>query len=192
MRPLLFCFMNGRCPWPGNDVEMIAYHDRRWCRPVHDDKELFALLVLESFSVGLSWKLILSKEALLRKLCDNLDLELCVHYGKEKADALMAEPGMIHHRGKIESIGHNARAFMATAEEHGSFDSYIWSFTEGHTIDHRIADPVDIPSSDALSEAISKDLKRRGFRYLGPVITYSYMQSIGLVNDHLITCPFHQ
>ena len=86
----------------------------------------------------------------------------------------------------------NARAFMATAEEHVSFDSYIWSFTEGHTIDHRIAVPVDIPSSDALSEAISKDLKRRGFRYLGPVITYSYMQSIGLVNDHLITCPFHQ
>ena len=129
---------------------------------------------------------------LYEKKCYSRYYEGLPSFRKEKADALMAEPGMIHHRGKIESIGHNARAFMATAEEHGSFDSYIWAFTEGHTIDHRIADPVDIPSSDALSEAISKDLKRRGFCYMGPVITYSYMQSIGLVNDHLITCPFHQ
>ena len=179
-----------RCPWAENDSILEDYHDRRWCKPVHDEKELFALLVLESLSVGLSWKLILQRETRIREAADNLDPFICQYYDDEMTDLLMHADGLIHHRKKIESIGVNARAFMRVREEYGSFDSFIWSFTDGKTIDHLVESQEKIPVKDELSERISRELRRYGFIFMGPVITYSYMQSIGLVNDHLVTCPF--
>lgn len=179
-----------RCPWPRYDALLMDYHDRRWCRPVHDDDELFALLVLESFSVGLSWTLILHREALFRSACDGLRPALCAAYGPDKEEALMALPGMIHHRGKIRSIGENARAFLAVQKEHGSFDHFLWQHVNGQPVDHRPETLADVPARIALSEQLSRELKHYGFRYMGPVITYSYMQAAGLVNDHLLSCAF--
>lgn len=179
-----------RCPWPRWDDRLRDYHDRRWCRPVHDDDELFALLVLESFSVGLSWGLILSKEALFRAHMDGLAPARCAAYGPEKEEALMTLPGMIRHRGKIRSICENARAFLTIQHEWGSFDRFLWSHVDGRPIDHCPKTAAEIPTRDALSEALAKELRQRGFRYMGPVITYSYLQAAGLVNDHLASCPF--
>lgn len=179
-----------RCPWPHYDDLLQDYHDRRWCRPMHDDDELFALLVLESFSVGLSWRLILHKEALFRAHCGGLRPAACAAYGPEKEEELLALPGMIHHPGKIRSIGENARAFLAVQDAFGSFDRFLWSHVDGVPIDHRPQTPADVPSRSPLSEALSRELKRFGFRYMGPVITYSYLQAAGLVNDHLLSCPY--
>ena len=186
------CNMNdiNRCPWVKGDEYAIKYHDQRWCKPVHDDREHFALLVLESVSVGLSWDLILRKETLIRQNCDGLNPEICAKYGEEKELFLMRLPEMIHHRGKIRSIGHNARAFLKVQNDFGSFDSFIWRYTDGKIIDHRLTDIAQTPAKNDLSERISKDLKHYGFQYLGPVIIYSYMQSTGMVNDHLLSCPF--
>lgn len=179
----------GRCPWPHYDDALRDYHDRRWCKPVHDDHELFALLVLESFSSGLSWGLVLRKEPLFRVCCDDLRPGACAAYGPEKTEALMAQPGLIHHRGKIESIGTNARAFLAVQASFGSFSDFLWSHVDG-PVDRRPASLSDVPARTPLSEALSRELRSYGFRYMGPVITYSYMQAAGLVNDHLASCPF--
>lgn len=179
-----------RCPWAANDSLLQNYHDHRWCKPVHDEHELFALLILEGFSVGLSWKLILQKETLIRENCNDLKPESCARYDEKKEKQLMELPGMIHHQGKIRSIGINARAFLNIQTEFGSFDRFIWQYTERKTIDHKASDMSLVPTRTPLSEQISKDLKKRGFQYLGPTILYSYMQSIGMVNDHLTSCPF--
>ena len=175
--------------WAGNDPLLIDYHDSRWCHAVHDDNELFALLVLESMSVGLSWRLILHKEKIYREACDGLCPSACALYGDEKADELMNMEGIIHSRGKIESIGRNTRAFEAVRKEYGTFDRWIWSFTDGKVIDHKLEDPSSTPTENELSEVISRELKKRGFCYMGPVITYSWLQAIGMVNDHLLSCP---
>lgn len=179
-----------RCSWPREDSLLRAYHDLRWCRPVHDDHELFALLVLEGFSVGLSWTLILHREGLIRTHCDDLCPDRCAAYGADKEAELMALPGMIHHRGKIRSIGENARAFLAVQARYGTFDAFLWGHTEGVPIDHRPETMADVPTRSPLSERLSRELRGYGFRYVGPVITYSYLQAAGLVNDHLLTCPF--
>ena len=179
-----------RCPWPHNDPLLQNYHDFRWCKPVHDDHELFALLMLEVFSAGLSWSLILHKEALIRTHCDQLLPERCATYGAEKEEELMQLPGMIHHKKKIECIGENARAFLTVQKEYGRFDSFLWSHTANLPIDNRPQTIDDVPARSPLSERLSRELKRYGFRYMGPVITYSYLQAAGLVNDHLLSCPF--
>ncbi len=179
-----------RCPWPHYDDLLRDYHDRRWCRPVHDEDELFALLVLESFSVGLSWRLVLHKEALFRAHCEGLRPAACAAFGPDREEELMALPGMIHHRGKIRSIGENARAFLRVEAEHGSFDRFLWDHVGGVPVDHRPETAADVPARSPLSEQLSRELRRYGFRYMGPVITYSYLQAAGLVNDHLLSCPF--
>ena len=179
------------CPWALKDPDSRKYHDERWCRLVLEDRELFALLELESFSVGLSWRLILKKEALLRAAFDSFDPVLCAQYGPEKVEKLLALPGMIHSRGKIESVIKNAKAFLAVQEECGTFLSYLRSFAKGDRIDHRLSREEDRPTVDSLSRALAKDMKKRHFSYLGPVILYSYLQAVGIVDDHLVTCPFH-
>lgn len=179
------------CSWALADPESRKYHDERWCRMVQDEAELFALLELESFSVGLSWRLILRKEALLRAAFDGFDPVLCAHYGPEKVEAVLSLPGMIRSRGKVESVIKNAKAFRAVEEECGTFLSYLRSFAKADRIDHRLRREEDRPTVDPLSRALAKDMKKRGFSYLGPVILYSYLQAVGIVDDHLVTCPFH-
>ena len=175
--------------WAGNDPLLISYHDTRWCHEVHDDDEIFALLVLESMSVGLSWRLILHREERYREVCDGLRPSLCALYDDEKVDKLMRTDGIVHMRGKVESIGRNARAFEEVRKEYGTFDSWIWSFTEGKAIDHRLEDVASTPSRNELSDLVSKELKKKGLCYMGPVITYSWLQAIGMINDHLVSCP---
>jgi len=185
-----------RCPWAeasksGNpDPLVIYYHDNRWCKEVHNDNELFALMVLESFSVGLSWALILNREDGMRALCDNFIPEKNALYDEEKETELMKEAAMIRHRGKIKSIAQNAKAFLKVKEEFGSFDKYIWSFTDGKIIDNRLKADEEMPAVSELSVSVSKDLKKRGFKFLGSVIVYSYLQAIGVINDHLLCCEF--
>lgn len=181
----------GICPWALKDPLSRAYHDNRWCRLVTDENELFALLVLESFSVGLSWSLILRKEDLIRKNADGLDPKLCASYGEEKVRTLLSLEGMIHHEGKVRSLVTNARAFLSVEREFGSFLAYLRLFTGGKRIDHRIVRTEDLPTVDPISVVLSKDMKKRGFSYLGPTILYSYLQAVGVFDDHLLSCLFH-
>ena len=155
-----------RCPWAKTEHE-ILYHDTEWCRPCRDDRALFELLELEGFQAGLSWKLILERRAAL------------------------AAPGVIKNRSKARCAVTNARAFLAVAEEWGSFARYLWHWVDGVPVDHRLERPEDMPAEDDLSRRVSADLKKRGFRFVGPVIVYSYLQGAGLINDHLVTCPWH-
>lgn len=179
-----------RCPWGRYTKCKREYHDDRWCKPVHDDNELFALLVLETMSVGLSFDLILRREDLIRKACDGLDPAKCAQYGDMDEARLMQADGLIHNKLKVRSIGNNARAFLKVREEFGSFDTYIWNFVEGDTVDHNLTRNAPPIAEDSLSRAVSKDLKKRGFSFMGPVITYSYLQAIGIVNDHMVDCPW--
>lgn len=178
------------CPWATTDPLLRAYHDRRWGKRVQEDKELFALLELESFSVGLSWRLILQKEDLLRSSLDGFDPLLCSKRTRERVDELLSLPGMIGHRGKIESVFSNARSFLAIQDEFGSFANYLGQ-TVGARVDHRRTATDPMPTFSNESTRLATDLKKRGFLYLGPVILYSYLQAIGFVDDHLVTCPFH-
>lgn len=180
-----------RCPWAESDPYSRAYHDERWCVPVHEDHELFAMLILEGMQAGLSWQLILKREDGIRSLTNNLDPSVIAHYTQEDEERLCQEPRMIRSKTKIHAMVTNAQAFLRVQKEWGSFDAYIWHFTGREIIDHRLVNPHDMPAKDALSEEISKDLKQRGFRFVGPVIVYSYLQAIGVINDHLISCPFH-
>ncbi|MDD6370088.1 DNA-3-methyladenine glycosylase I [Galactobacillus timonensis] len=180
-----------RCPWAETDPYSLAYHDERWCVPVHEDQELFAMLILEGLQAGLSWQLILKREEGIRSLTDNLNPETIARYTQEDEERLCKDPRMIRSKAKIHAMVTNAIAFLCVQKEWGSFDAYIWHFTDGNVIDHRLVHPQDMPAKDALSQSVSTDLKRRGFRFTGPVITYSYLQAIGVINDHLITCPFH-
>lgn len=178
------------CGWEYSSPKMKSYHDERWCRPVHEDRELFAMLILEGAQAGLSWATIIEKEARYREVFDGFDPALVAAYGEEKIEALMADPGIIRNRRKIEAAVKNAGAFLRVQAEWGSFDRYIWHFTEGKTIDHRLTAIEDMPSVSELSEQVSKDLKKRGFSFVGPTIIYSYLQGIGVYNDHLVTCEY--
>lgn len=170
--------------------KMLLYHDTRWCKPEHRDRELFAMLVLEGMQAGVSWNLILDKEENFRKAFDGFDPEVVAEYGEEKFSALMQDPGIIRNRSKIRSAITNARAFIKVQEEFGTFDRYIWGFTGGRVVDHRLKDVNDMPANDDLSERVSADLKRRGFKFVGPTIIYSYLQGIGVINDHWELCDY--
>lgn len=178
------------CGWEYSSDKMKTYHDERWCRPVHEDRELFAMLILEGAQAGLSWATIIEKEARYREVFDGFDPALVATYDEEKIEALMADPGIIRNRRKIEAAVKNADAFLRVQEEWGSFDRYIWHFTDGKTIDHRLTALEDMPAVSELSEQVSKDLKKRGFSFVGPTIIYSYLQGIGVYNDHLMTCDY--
>lgn len=181
----------GACAaWADGDPLMRDYHDRRWCKPVHDDTELFALLMLEGFQAGLSWSLIIRREAGMRAACDGFDPRVCAGYGPDDCERLLHTDAMIRSRRKIAAIGQNARAFQRIQAEYGSFDAYLWGFTQGQVVDHRLRRAQDTPTRDALSEQVSRDLKKRGFAFVGPVTTYSYLQAAGVINDHLVDCPY--
>lgn len=179
-----------RCPWPKKPLDII-YHDTEWGVPLHDDRALFELLTLEGAQAGLSWSTILAKRENYRAAFDNFDAVKVAKYGARKAAALMANAGIVRNRLKIASTIANARAFLAVQEEFGSFDRYVWSFVDGRPrVNHR-ASMKEVPARTLESDALSKDLLRRGFKFVGSTICYAFMQASGMVNDHLVHCPRH-
>lgn len=175
-----------RCRWadPGSEL-YIAYHDQEWGRPEHDDRKLFEMLILEGFQAGLSWITILKKREAFRKAFDNFEPAVVAAYGSEKLEALMSNLGIVRNRRKIESAVQNAKVFLNIQKEFGSFDRYLWGFTDGQVILN--TDDV-VRASSELSDRISADLKRRGMKFVGTVIIYSFLQAVGVVNDHETGC----
>ncbi len=171
---------------------MISYHDEEWGVPVHDDRVLFEFLVLEGAQAGLSWSTILKKRENYRAVFDNFDPEKVATYEEDKVTELMQNPNIIRNRLKIRSAVTNARAVLAVRKEFGSFDSYIWRFVNGRTIQNSWKRLTDVPSKTLEAEAMSKDLKKRGFSFVGPTICYSFMQAVGMVNDHMTYCFRHR
>lgn len=171
-----------RCTWANSEDIYIRYHDEEWGVPTHDDDELFEMLVLESFQAGLSWITILKKRENFRKAFDDFDVVKVAGYGEEKINELLENAGIIRHKGKITSAINNARIFIAIQEEFGSFDEYIWGFTDGEII------KAEFLTESELSKKISKDLKKRGMKFVGPTIIYSYLESIGIIDNHQECC----
>jgi DNA-3-methyladenine glycosylase I len=177
-----------RCPWAGEDPLYQAYHDREWGVPVHDDRKLFEFLVLEGAQAGLAWITILRKREGYRAAFDGFDLETVAGYGKRKVDALVHDERIVRHRGKILSATKNARAALAVAKDVGSLDRYLWSFVGARPRRNRWGAHSQVPAETAESRAMSRDLKKRGFSFVGPTICYAFMQATGMVNDHLRSC----
>lgn len=177
-----------RCAWADSTPLMTRYHDTEWGVPVHDDGMHFELLTLEGAQAGLSWTTILNKRAGYRSAFANFDVRKVARFDRGKIAALMANPGIVRNRLKIESTISNAHAFIAVQQEFGSFDDYLWRFVGGSPLRNKWRMPRDVPASTELSDIISKDLKKRGFRFVGTTICYAFMQATGLVNDHLRTC----
>jgi DNA-3-methyladenine glycosylase I len=176
-----------RCSWAHSDV-MIRYHDEEWGVPVHDDRTLFEFLILEGAQAGLSWETVLRKRDRYREVFDGFAAEKIVRYDAKKMRALLSDPGIIRNRLKISATISNAQAFLAAQAEFGSFDVYIWQFTEGRTLQHARRGPGSVPAFAAVSDAMSKALKKRGFRFVGSTICYAFMQATGMVNDHARDC----
>lgn len=179
-----------RCPWAKGD-EYIAYHDAEWGVPVHDDRVLFEFLILEGAQAGLSWETILKKRENYRAAFDHFDPSAIARYGKRKQQALLKNAGIVRNRLKIESAALNARAFLAVQEEFGTFDEYVWRFVDGRPMQNAWRSLENVPAKTAESDAMSKDLKRRGFKFVGSTICYAFMQAVGMVNDHLVECHRH-
>ena len=180
-----------RCEWSSEDPLYLAYHDEEWGVPLHDDRRIFESLILDGFQAGLSWLTILRKRENFRAAFDGFDAEKIARYRAAKRARLMADAGIVRNRAKVEAATTNARAFLAIRAEFGDFDRYIWGFTEGRTITNRWRRMVDIPAETKESQAMSKDLKARGFRFVGPTICYAFMQAAGMVNDHVVGCFRH-
>ncbi len=181
-----------RCAWAGTDPLFIAYHDEEWGVPVHDDRVLFEFLVLEGAQAGLSWSTILRKRDAYRRAFDRFDPRKVARYEKRKVAALLTDAGIVRNRAKIESAIKNAKAFLDVQAEFGSFDAYQWRFVNGRPIQHRWRAEGDIPPRSAQSDAMSDDLKSRGFTFVGSTIIYAHMQAVGMVNDHLVNCFRHR
>ncbi|WP_437184928.1 DNA-3-methyladenine glycosylase I [Planctomicrobium sp. SH668] len=179
-----------RCPWAKGE-QYCDYHDQEWGVPVHDDALLFEMLMLEGSQAGLSWETVLKKREAYREAYDQFDPQRMSRYTQKKFDKLMLNPGIIRNRLKIESTVRNAVAFLEIQKEFGSFDRYIWRFVGGSTIQNRWDEFKSVPTSTPESDAMSKDLKRRGFNFVGSTICYAYMQAVGMVNDHLTSCFRH-
>jgi DNA-3-methyladenine glycosylase I len=180
--------MKQRCPWAGTDPLYVAYHDTEWGRPVHDDRKLFEFLILEGAQAGLSWLTILRKRENYREAFDHFDPRKVATYDARNVEELLRNPGIIRNRRKVEAAVGNARAFLAVQEEFGSFDRYIWRFVGGHPVRNAWRSVEEIPASTPESVAMSKDLKRRGFGFVGPTVCYAFMQAVGMVNDHTVEC----
>jgi DNA-3-methyladenine glycosylase I len=176
-----------RCRWATTDLS-IPYHDTEWGVPLHDDQRLFEFLILEGAQAGLSWETILKKRESYRKAFDNFDAARIAKYNAKKLAKLMADPGIIRNRLKVDSAVSNAQAFLKVQDEVGSFDKYIWSFVDGKPRVNKWRGLGDVPASTADSDAMSKDLKKRGFRFVGSTICYAFMQATGMVNDHAVSC----
>ena len=179
-----------RCPWAASEPN-ITYHDEEWGVPVHDDRKLFEFLILEGAQAGLSWTTILNKRENYRKAFDGFRPEKIARYGPREVKRLLADPGIVRNRLKIAATINNAKMFSAVREEFGSFDAYLWSFVGGQPIQNRWRRMADVPARTPASDAMSRDLLKRGFKFVGSTICYALMQATGMVNDHLITCPRH-
>jgi DNA-3-methyladenine glycosylase I len=179
-----------RCAWARNELA-ISYHDDEWGVPVHDDRTLFEFLILEGAQAGLSWDTILKKRDRYRVVYQNFVPELVARFGTRDRDRLLGDAGIVRNRLKVDASISNAKAFLAVQEEFGSFDSYLWAFVDGAPIVNRYQVMSDLPAETEISKALSKDLKKRGFRFVGPTIMYAFMQATGMVNDHLLSCPRH-
>ncbi|MFP5480505.1 MAG: DNA-3-methyladenine glycosylase I [Alphaproteobacteria bacterium] len=177
-----------RCPWCGTDPLYVAYHDQEWGRPERDPRRLFELLMLEAFQAGLSWITVLRKRPAFRAAFHGFDPETLAIWGEAEVTRLCQDPGIIRHRGKIDSTLRAARAFQRIEADRG-FSPFLWSFTGGQTLDHRPASMAEVPAQTPESQAMSRALKAEGFSFVGPTITYAFMQASGMVNDHLVACP---
>jgi DNA-3-methyladenine glycosylase I len=180
-----------RCAWAGEDPLYCRYHDEEWGVPLHDDRALFEFIVLEGAQAGLSWITVLRKRESYREAFAGFDPEKVARFDRRKIASLLENPGIIRNRQKVESAVGNAKAFLRVQEEFGSFDRYIWDFVDGRPVQNRWKTMKDLPAQTELSEAISKDLRRREFRFVGPTIVYAHMQATGMVNDHVVTCFRH-
>ena len=179
-----------RCVWANNEL-MITYHDEEWGVPLHDERLLFEFLILEGAQAGLSWNTILNKRQNYRVAFDYFDVVTVSKYGDDKFRSLMIDTGIVRNRLKIASTINNARAYLTVVQERGSFDDYIWGFVGGNPLDNMRKSLSEIPASTVESDAMSKDLKRRGFKFVGSTICYAYMQATGMVNDHTLDCFRH-
>ena len=168
--------------------ELLAYHDHEWGRPVHDDRKLFEMLCLEGASVGLSWRTIWHKREAYRRLFHNFEIDVCVALSDAELESILTDPGIVRARAKVWSVRTNAQAAQAICAEYGSLDAYLWSFVGGQQIVNAWTSMEQVPTQTELSRTVSADLRRRGMRFVGPVITYSFLQAVGIVNDHLTTC----
>jgi len=181
-----------RCDWSGTDPLYMTYHDTEWGVPLHDDVKLFEFLILEGAQAGLSWLTILRKRENYRAAFDNFDPIKVANYGENEIERLLGDEGIVRNRLKIRSAVKNAQAYLMIQKEFGSFDSYSWSFVNGATIDDHFETMSDVPANTLASEALSKDLKARGFKFVGPTIIYALMQASGMVNNHIISCFRHE
>jgi DNA-3-methyladenine glycosylase I len=177
-----------RCPWAGSEATYIAYHDDEWGVPVHDERRHFEFLVLETQQAGLSWRTILAKREAYRRVFEGFDPAAVALFPPSRVESILGDPGIVRNRRKIEATVKNARAFLAVAEEFGSFYAYIWRFTGGRPLVNSWREQGQVPATTALSDAVSADLKKRGFSFIGSTTVYAHMQAIGLVNDHLVSC----
>lgn len=177
-----------RCAWCEKDDLYRDYHDNEWGKPVYDDDKLFEFLILETFQAGLSWYTILKKRENFRKAFDNFDYKKVAQYDEEKVEELLQDAGIIRNKLKVRGTISNAIAFMEVQKEFGSFSKYIWNFTDGKPIENNRKSLREVPSTTPLSDAISKDLKKRGFKFVGSTVVYAHMQATGMVNDHVIDC----
>lgn len=180
-----------RCSWCGKDQLYMDYHDKEWGIPSHDDTHLFEMLNLEGAQAGLSWYTVLTKRENYRKAFDHWNAQKIARYTPAKVEKLMQDPGIIRNRLKINATIGNAKAFLAVQQEFGSFDKYIWQFVGGKPVDHRFTSLSQVPARTPESNAMSKDLLKRGFKFVGSTICYAYMQATGMVNDHIVSCWKH-
>lgn len=183
--------MKERCSWVSDDPIMIAYHDAEWGVPIHNDVRLFELLILEGAQAGLSWNTILQKRMNYRLAFDAFDVARIANYDDERIAQLMLNPGIVRNKLKLYAAVDNARAFLDVKDEFGTFDQYIWHFVDGKVIQNAWKTAEEVPTESKLSRAMSADMKKRGFKFVGPITCYAYMQACGLVNDHLVTCFRH-
>ena len=177
-----------RCSWPGNDPLMIEYHDKEWGVPLHDDRKIFEFIVLESMQAGLSWATVLRKRENFRKAYKGFDPQIVAKFTHRDLERLLNDPGIIRNRLKIKASIANAGAFLAVQQEFGSFDKYMWQFVGGKPIKHRLRTISQMPTSSPESDRFSRDLKQRGFKFVGSTIIYAHMQATGMINDHLMSC----
>ena len=177
-----------RCAWCEKDDLYRNYHDNEWGKPVYDDETIFEFLILETFQAGLSWYTVLAKRENFRKAFDNFDLMKIANYSEDKMDALAEDTGIIRNKLKIKATVTNAQAFIKVQEEFGSFSKYIWGFVDGKPIDNKPKTLSEVKATTPISDALSKDLKKRGFKFVGSTVMYAHMQATGMVNDHILEC----
>lgn len=180
-----------RCPWPGTDPLYVAYHDREWGVPVHDDRQLFEMLVLDGAQAGLSWLTILRKREAYRRAFAGFDPARVARFSQARVEALLRNPGIVRNRLKVASAVTNARAFLDVQREFGSFDAYVWQFVGNAPVKNAWERTSDVPARTEVSDAMSRDLRKRGFTFAGSTICYAFMQAAGMVNDHLVSCFRH-